>query len=95
MTNLNKLYTLYNVHSHIEQENLSDLLENHLPNEYTQLVLDKLRDNTLTSQLVRTVKAGIRKNIAVFTAIVEVANDAKILDQKLREKLNPEIKKAV
>ena len=42
MTNLNKLYTLYDVSKQKEQEVLKDLLVNHLPKEYTSIVIAKL-----------------------------------------------------
>lgn len=89
MTNLNKLTTLYNVQSHKEQDVLKDLLENHLPNEYTALVISKLESKNVkvSSATVRNVKSGIQKNIAVFNAIIEVAKEHKLISEKLKKNL--------
>lgn len=89
MTNLNKLTTLYNVQTHKEQEVLKDLIENHLPNEYTALVIKKLQENNqkVSSSMVRNVKCGTNKNIAVFNAIIEVAKEHKMISQQLKKNL--------
>ena len=89
MTNLNKLYTLYNVQSIKEQEVLKDLLVNHLPKEYTAKVIFKLaNDNIKTdSQTVRNTKSGISKNILIFNAIIEVAKDHKHISNRLKKNL--------
>ncbi len=87
MTNLNKLYTLYDIHTHKEQESLKDLLINHLPKEYTSKVIDKLNTNKVIvdSQTVRNTKAGISKNILVFNAIIEIAKEYKTMSDRLRK----------
>ncbi|WP_034041545.1 hypothetical protein [Wocania ichthyoenteri] len=90
MTNLNKLYTLYDVHSQIEQETLKDLLTNHLPKEYTAKVIHKLSNEGIIvdSQMVRNIKSGISKNILVFNAIIEIANKYKVVSNRLKQNLN-------
>ncbi|GAA3616838.1 hypothetical protein Q4Q39_00785 [Flavivirga amylovorans] len=89
MTNLNKLYALYNIEMHKDQETLKDLLENHLPKEYTSKVIQKLKTNEIIvdSQMVRNTKAGISKNILVFNAIIEVAKEYKIMANRLKKNL--------
>ncbi|WP_303318215.1 hypothetical protein Q4Q34_11095 [Flavivirga abyssicola] len=89
MTNLNKLYALYNIDIHKEQETLKDLLVNHLPKEYTSKVMDKLNTNEIIvdSQTVRNTKAGISKNILVFNAIIEVAKEYKAMSNRLKKNL--------
>lgn len=90
MTNLNKLYTLYDVKSHKEQEALKDLLTNHLPKEYTSKVIEKLASDKITvdSQTVRNTKGGICKNILVFNAIIEIAKTYKEISKRLKSNLN-------
>lgn len=89
MTNLNKLYTLYDVCKQKEQEVLKDLLINHLPKEYTSKVIDKLGNDNITtdSQTVRNTKGGISKNIVVFNAIIEVAKMYKTISNRLKSNL--------
>lgn len=89
MTNLNKLYALYDVDSVKEQETLRDLLLNHLPREYTAMVISKLKSENIKvdSQMVRNIKSGIGKNILIFNAIVEVANEYKTLSKRLKKNL--------
>ncbi|TGV00518.1 hypothetical protein [Flavivirga rizhaonensis] len=89
MTNLNKLYALYGIDIHKEQETLKDLLVNHLPKEYTSKVMDKLNTNEIIvdSQTVRNTKAGISKNILVFNAIIEVAKEYKTMSNRLKKNL--------
>lgn len=89
MTNLNKLYTLYNVYTHNEQETLKDLLLNHLPKEYTGKVISKLEteDIIVDSQTVRNTKSGISKNILVFNAIIEIAKEYKTISNRLKTNL--------
>lgn len=91
MTNLNKLCTLYDVHSPKERETLKDLLTNHLPKEYTAKVISKLADDDIItdSQTIRNIKSGINKNILVFNAIIEIANEYKIHSNRLKDNLNP------
>ncbi len=90
MTNLNKLYIYYDVHSPKEQETLKDLLTNHLPKEYTAKVILKLanEDIKVDSQTVRNVKSGISKNILIFNAIVEIASKYKAISNRLKKNLN-------
>ncbi|AUP80258.1 hypothetical protein [Flavivirga eckloniae] len=89
MTNLNKLYALYDISNSKEQEALKDLLANHLPKEYTQKVINKLKKSGLKidSQTVRNTKAGISKNILVFNAIIEIAKEYKTLSDRLKRNL--------
>ena len=89
MTNLNKLYTLYDIHTQKEQEVLKDLLTNHLPKEYTTKVINKLsRDNiSIDSQTIRNTKSGIGKNILVFNAIIEIAREYKDMSNQLKKNL--------
>ncbi len=89
MTNLNKLYTLYNVESIKEKEVLKDLLVNHLPKEYTAKVILRLaKDKIKTdSQTVRNTKSGISKNILIFNAIIEVAKEHKYISNRLKKNL--------
>ncbi|MEC3906847.1 hypothetical protein VOI54_07440 [Tamlana sp. 2201CG12-4] len=89
MTNLNKLYTFYDISTPKEKEALRDLLVNHLPKEYTGKVIDKLRANNIEvdSQTVRNIKSGICKNILVFNAIIEVANEFKTISNNLKANL--------
>ncbi|GAA3585102.1 hypothetical protein GCM10022395_36400 [Snuella lapsa] len=92
MTNLNKLYALYDVRSQKERDTLSDLLTNHLPKEYTSLVIQKLKRQGIytDSQSVRNIKGGISKNILVFNAIVEIANEYKTVSNRLKDNLRKE-----
>lgn len=94
MTNLNKLYTLYDIHGTKAQEALKDLLTNHLPKEYTTKVIKKLseEDITVDSQTIRNTKAGIIKNILIFNAIIEIAKEYKELSNKLKKNLLKEKK---
>jgi hypothetical protein len=89
MTNLNKLYTLYDVSKQKEQEVLKDLLVNHLPKEYTSIVIAKLVNDNIKvdSQTVRNTKSGISKNIIVFNAIIEVAKMYKTISNRLKNNL--------
>jgi uncharacterized protein YaaW (UPF0174 family) len=90
MTNLNKLYALYDVYGTKEQEVLKDLLENHLPKEYTSKVISKLSDEegiAVDSQTVRNIKSGISKNIKVFNAIIEVAKEYETISNRLKNNL--------
>ncbi len=89
MTNLNKLYTLYDVQLHKEQQVLKDLLENHLPKEYTSKVIRKLANDNIVvdSQTVRNIKSGISKNILIFNAIIEVAKAYKDISNRLKKNL--------
>ena len=89
MTNLNKLYTLYDIHSSKEKETLKDLLLNHLPKEYTSKVIKKLdaKGITVDSQTVRNSKAGISKNILVFNVIIEIAREYKEMSNCLKNNL--------
>lgn len=89
MTNLNKLYTYYDVDDKKEQEVLLDLLKNHLPKEYTNKVITKLAEEGLTtdSQTVRNIKSGISKNIQVFNAIIEVAKEYEKISNRLKNNL--------
>ncbi|GGD29117.1 hypothetical protein [Hyunsoonleella pacifica] len=91
MTNLNKLYTLYDVSSGKEKNVLKDLLINHLPKEYTKMVINnlKLKGIQVDSQTVRNTKSGISKNILVFNAIVEVAKEFKTISNQFKDKLKP------
>ena len=90
MTNLNKLCTLYDVHSPEEQEALKDLLTNHLPREYTSKVISKLADDNIVtdSQTIRNIKSGINKNILIFNAIIEIASEYKALSNRLKDNLS-------
>ena len=87
MTNLNKLYALYDIHIRKEQETLKDLLINHLPKEYTSKVIYKLSSNKVIvdSQTVRNTKAGISKNILVFNAILEIAREYKTMSNLMKK----------
>ncbi len=89
MTNLIKIYTLYNVHSHKERDVLKDLLENHLPKEYTKKVIKKLalEEIAVSSGAVRNVKYGYCKNMAVFNAIIEIAREQKEISDRLKKNL--------
>lgn len=89
MTNLNKLYQYYNVHSHKEQEIVRDLLKNHLPNEYTAQVISKLLEQgiAVSSQTIRNVKSGVVKNFRVFNAIIELSKEYKEFSDRLKENL--------
>jgi len=93
MTNLHKLYAFYNVCSHIEKDTLKDLLENHLPKEYTSKVIEKLKadDIAVDSAIVRNVKCGRTKDVFVFNAIVEVAKEYKEVSENLQSKLKPAV----
>tara|TARA_R110002050_G_scaffold300769_1_gene472445 strand:+ start:82613 stop:82891 length:279 start_codon:yes stop_codon:yes gene_type:complete len=89
MTNLNKLYSFYDVNSSKDQSVLKDLLLNHLPKEYTGKVIKKLsnKDIIVDSQTVRNTKSGIIKNIIVFDAIIDVANEFKAISNHLKQNL--------
>ncbi|GAB1857480.1 hypothetical protein MHTCC0001_23160 [Flavobacteriaceae bacterium MHTCC 0001] len=89
MTNLNKLYTLYGVDTRKEKDALKDLLTNHLPKEYTRMVINKLelKGVQVDSQTVRNTKGGISKNLLIFSAIVEVAKEYKIISNQFKEQL--------
>lgn len=89
MTNLNKLCTLYNVHSTKEQETLKDLLTNHLPKEYTNKIIAKLalEGIEVDSQTIRNTKSGISKNVLVFNAIIEMAKEYKSVSNRLKKNL--------
>ncbi|WP_242094852.1 hypothetical protein [Aestuariivivens sediminicola] len=90
MTNLNKLYTIYDVQEPKEKEVLKDLLTNHLPKEYTAIVINRLRHNDVQvdSQSVRNTKCGISKNLVIFSTIIEIAQEYKQLSKKLKDNLN-------
>lgn len=92
MTNLNKLYALYDVHSAKEQDVLKDLLLNHLPKEYTSIVIKRLSNKNIIvrSQTVRNTKSGIIKNIMIFDAIIDVANEFKTVSNHLKQNLQKE-----
>ncbi len=89
MTNLNKLYALYDIHDSKAQESLKDLLLNHLPKEYTDKVIKKLSDQNISidSQTVRNTKAGLTKNILIFNTIIEIAKEYQDLSEKLKNNL--------
>ncbi|WP_203258101.1 hypothetical protein [Hyunsoonleella ulvae] len=89
MTNLNKLYTHYDVSSVKERNVLKNLLVNHLPKEYTKMVINNLKSKGIhvDSQTVRNTKSGISKNILVFNAIVEVAKEFETISNQFKEKL--------
>ncbi|WP_242085479.1 hypothetical protein [Aestuariivivens sediminis] len=89
MTNLNKLYKFYDVQDPQERKALKDLLTNHLPKEYTAIVIGKLRANHIEvdSQSVRNTKCGISKNLIIFNSIIETATEYKELSQKLKDNL--------
>ncbi|OBQ56067.1 hypothetical protein JJL45_05360 [Tamlana sp. s12] len=91
MTNLNKLYTLYDVHSH-NKGKVKDLLSNHLPSNYTKKVQDNLLSEgiEISRQSIRQVKLGTYKNLAVFNELLEVA----IQNKHARKKLTEILKKA-
>lgn len=89
MTNLNKLYTHYDVSSVKERNVLKNLLVNHLPKEYTKMVINNLKSKGIhvDSQTVRNTKSGISKNILVFNAIIEVAKEFETISNQFKEKL--------
>ena len=89
MTNLNKLFSFYDVHSHEAQENLKNLLFNHLPHDYTKHIIAKLKEENVTasSQTVRNVKSGITKDVIVFGAIVEFAKKSKEAKETIKDTL--------
>ncbi|MFB9055031.1 hypothetical protein ACFFVB_18265 [Formosa undariae] len=88
MTNLNKLYTLYDVHSH-KRAKVKDLLKNHLPSGYSKKVEKKLLDEgvIVPLQSIRQVKFGTFKNAVIFNAILEVAIENKKAKVKLQKTL--------
>lgn len=89
MTNLNKLYTSYEVNTPKEREVLKDLLTNHLPKEYTAMVISKLKAKhfEVDSQTVRNTKCGLTKNIVIFNTIIEIAKEYKHMALKLKDNL--------
>ncbi|WP_242204946.1 hypothetical protein [Aestuariivivens insulae] len=89
MTNLNKLYTSYDVNTPKEREVLKDLLTKYLPKEYTAIVISKLKAKhyEVDSQTVRNTKCGLTKNIVIFNTIVEIAREYKSITLKLKENL--------
>ena len=89
MTNLNKLYTFYDITTQKEQEVLKDLLINHLPKEYTTKVINKLSTHNISidSQTIRNTKSGISKNLLVFNAIIEIAKEYKEMSNRLKKNL--------
>jgi hypothetical protein len=90
MTNLNKLYTFYDIQTTHEQETLKDLLTNHLPKEYTSMVINKLSADKIIvdSPIIRNTKCGIIKNILVFNAIIEIAHEYKSISNRLKKNLS-------
>ncbi|TYA74841.1 hypothetical protein [Seonamhaeicola marinus] len=89
MTNLNKLYALYDISRSSAQEALKDLLINHLPKEYTNKVIKKLEQEgvIVDSQTIRNTKAGLIKNILIFNSIIEIAKEHKTLSNRLKKNL--------
>lgn len=88
MTNLSIIFQLYDVQSH-NQENVKELLTVHLPKEYTSLVLLKLQNlpKVPSEARIRNVKGGITKDIVIFNAIIEVAQEYKSIAEKLKENI--------
>lgn len=84
MTNLNKLYDYYDVHTH-NQEMVKELLTVHLPKSYTSEVQEILKNKRpgVSSQTIRQVKCGLYKDVFIYAAIIEVANKYKKASQKL------------
>lgn len=89
MTKINKIFSFYNVQSHKQQAAVKDLLENHLPFKYAETVVVRLKEKNIevTNGMVRNVKSGFNKNIAVFNEIIQLASETKALSQNIKKTL--------
>lgn len=89
MTKINKIFSFYNVQSHKEREAVTDLLENHLPFKYAETVVVRLKSKGIevSNGMVRNVKSGINKNIAVFNEIITLAKETKALSKQMKKNL--------
>lgn len=93
MTNITEKKNKNDMRSHIVKA--FEIIEEHLPESYVPLVLDKLKADGLqaSSNVIRNVRIKdpeeIRANhFAIVNAMVEVANDNKMQKQKLIENLS-------
>ncbi|WP_417200070.1 hypothetical protein [Bizionia sp.] len=88
MTNLNKIFKLYDVQSH-NQRTVKELLTVHLPKTYTSEVIEYLNalGVSASSQTVRNVKSGTHKDLIIFNAIITLAEKYQQLAKDLENKL--------
>ena len=76
--------TLENMEIHIEKA--YKIIDNHLPFNYTSLVMAKLpKELGVTSGMIRNVKKGATKRIDILNAMVEVALENKKLLENFKE----------
>lgn len=76
--------TLEDMEIHIE--NAYRIINQHLPFNYTNLVLAKLpKELGVTSGMIRNVKKGATKRIDILNAMVEVALENKKLLENFKE----------
>lgn len=89
MTNINKFKELYDMQSH-KAEEVALLFKDFLPHGYSQDVVNLANEKEIevSSGVVRSVKAGLVKNIKVLTVLVEYAKEKKEAAKKEREQLN-------
>lgn len=78
-----------NVHLHIVKAR--KFIEEHLPNYYVRLVLEKLhKDGNVTNHMVRNVKKNRSDRLDILEAMVEVAKENKKQTQKFITKITTE-----
>jgi hypothetical protein len=85
MTNIKQNDKKKDVHSHIDAAYL--IIEQHLPANYVQTVIEKLTDPTLTEGIIRNIKHRVTKypatRLNVINALVEIALEHKSQKEKL------------
>jgi 3-dehydroquinate synthetase len=84
MTNIKKKTTREDMQMHIDKAFI--IIEEHLPQEYVNKVMDKLQSKTITRGIIRNVrnKTGkVENKIEVVNALVEVALEHKAEKEKL------------
>lgn len=88
MTNLHILFDYYNVHSH-NQKLVKELLTKHLPSKYTPLVVKRLAEQGIEVDAgqVRNVKCGRTKDLKIYEAIINLAQEQKRIADALNDSL--------
>ncbi|MDR6844474.1 hypothetical protein [Flavobacterium granuli] len=84
MTNITINNKGKNVQTHIDKA--YEIIDNHLPFNYVTAVLEKLPKGTdVTAGMIRNTKKKLSKRIDILNAMVEVALENKVLEDKLKE----------
>ena len=93
MTNINKIVSGYNMHSH-KATKCMELLNNHLPHGYSKKVkaIADARNIKTSPQIIRNVKSLVSFDLQIFTILIEFAalneENKKKSQSKLDEILN-------